>query len=525
MKRRDFHRLLAAGTVLGPSAVNARPAAAQAPPAASPAPYRSASPFDAGSRAQLFVDRVLVRDSERVAFTLHPARKHPRNPLVRADRPWEGWRLEIYGNVIHDAEERLYKMWYIGESRGAFRDLANPTCYAVSSDGIAWEKPPVGTLASDKYSKHNAVTGADLASVIKDNADPDPARRYKMITFIDSPKSERGYHTMLSPDGLAWRRHSQTPIAPAADVITGYYDEARRLYVGFPKIGTEIRGHRRRVFYTITSADFEHWSEPRLALYPDLADDAGSLARIEEARHILDRPDDPTLMRTEFYGMGFYPHESCTLGFPWVFTINNNGRYGNHEGPFELQLAVSRDLEHWERPWRVPCVPRGRKGEWDEGLFVTPSRALRVGDEIWLYYGGSNYTHGTPCLYRAEGTGRLTRYTGSIGLATWKLDRFVSADGPAEGGTLTTVPLVFSGSRLELNAATRAAGRITVEILDAAGRPIEGFGPSDPWRGDHLRQNVTWRGSTAVEKLKGSPVSVRFHLRAASLFSFAFRES
>jgi hypothetical protein len=521
MNRREFHRLLAGGAALAPAAAPplARSQAAQP----SRAPYRSASPVDVGTRAQLFVDRMLVHDSERVAFTLHPARKHPRNPLVRADRPWEGWRLEIYGNVIHDAEERLYKMWYIGDAPGYFPGGDNPTCYAVSSDGLAWEKPLVGTVPAPSGVRHNVLGFIHLPCVIKDTADPDPARRYKMITW--SPiRGWQGYHTMISADGLDWKPFSKAPIAPAADVITGYYDEVRRIYVGFPKIGTTIRGHRRRVFHTITSPDFEHWSEPRLALYPDLADDAGSLARIEEVRHILDRPDDPALMRTEFYGMGFYPHESCTLGFPWVFTINNDARYGNHEGPFELQLAVSRDLEHWERPWRVPCVPRGRKGEWDEGLFVTQSRALRVGDEIRLYYGGANYTHGTPCLYRPQDTGRLSRFTGSIGLATWKLDRFASADGLSEGAILTTVPVVFAGRRLELNAATRRAGRIQVEILDAAGRGIEGFGPSDAWRGDHLRQAVTWRGTPAIEKLKGSPVSLRFHLRDASLFSFAFRE-
>src|SRR5262249_17729630 len=148
------------------------------------------------------------------------------------------------------------------------------------SDGVGWEKPLVGTLKSDKYDRHNAVAMTDLACVMKDPADVDPARRYKMITFNDSPKEARGYHTLVSPDGLHWKPFSRTPIAPAGDVITGYYDEARRLYVGFPKIGTEVRGHKRRVFYTITSPDFEHWSEPKLALYPDLGDDAGSLARI-----------------------------------------------------------------------------------------------------------------------------------------------------------------------------------------------------------------------------------------------------
>jgi prepilin-type processing-associated H-X9-DG protein len=113
-----------------------------------------------------------------------------------------------------------------------------------------------------------------------------------------------------------------------------------------------------------------------------------------------------------------------------------------------------------------------------------------VGDEVRLYYGGANYTHGTPYLYRAEGTGRQTKFNGSTGLATWKLDRFVSVDGPAEGGTLTTAPVRFKGKRLEINAAMKAGGQVVVELLDAAGRPIRGFEPSAPFSGDDLRHTV-----------------------------------
>ena len=196
-------------------------------------------------------------------------------------------------------------------------------------------------------------------------------------------------------------------------------------------------------------------------------------------------------MRTEFYGIGAYPAESCTLAFIWMFTINNNARYGNQEGPGELQLAASRDLVHWERPFRQPCVPRGKVGEWDCGFFGTQARALRVGDEVWLYYGGSNYTHGTPCLYRAEGTGRGTQYTGSLGLAIWDLDRFVSVDAPAEGGSLTTVPLAFADGRMEVNA--RVTGALTVTLCDAAGRPIP-----------VSKRRTRSRAITSVTRLRGA---------------------
>ena len=330
---------------------------------------------------------------------------------------------------------------------------------------------------------------------------------------------------MVSPNGLNWQRLSQEPLCRSGDVITGYYDEQRGLYVAFPKIGHRVGNHDRRVFWLITSEDFLKWTEPELVIVTDLRDDASSLARIEQVRPILDVPDDPAQIRTEFYGVGAYPAESCTLAFLWMLTINNEARYGNQEGPGELQLAVSRDLHHWERPFRVPCVPRGAVGEWDSGFFVTQSRALDVGDEVWLYYGASNYTHGTPCLYRSEGTGRLTTFTGSIGLAIWQRDRFVSVDAPQEGGTLTTVPIVFTGDRLEVNARTGEGGSIVVRILDAAGKPFEGFPASNAITGDSLRHTVTWGDSTSVAALAGKPITLQFDMRNAELFAFAFRSA
>ena len=488
----------------------------------------SSSPVEIGSAAQLFVDRLLVRETRDVAFTLHPAEKHPANPLIRADRPWEGWRLELFGSTIYDQEQKLFKMWYVAEPVGYFgpppsgASSDNSTCYAVSRDGVHWEKPLVGTLAAADGSRHNAILFAThLPSVIKDAADPDPARRYKMICYIHFPRDARGYQTMVSPDGIHWTRSSAAPFCPGADVINGYYDERRNMYVALAKIGTFLRGHNRRVFYVTTSTDFATWTKPELAIYPDLEDDAGSLARIEQVRPILDVADDPAEMRTEFYGVGFYPAESCTLAFPWVFTINAKARYGNQEGPFEIQLAVSRDLKNWQRPFRVPVIPRGKVGDWECGIQITASRALRVGDEIWLYYCGANYTHGTPVLYRKDSPDRKGKFTSSIGLAKWKLDRFVSVDGLAKGGTLTTVPLVYSGDRLELNAAAGKGGAVRVELLDAAGRPLAA---SRTIHGDDLRHTVRWPSESTVPALRGKPVALRFHLRDAALFSFAFRD-
>jgi len=484
------------------------------------------SPYDVGSKAQLFVDQLLVYRAEHVCFTQHEGKKHPDNPLLVADQPWEGWHVSLYGSVIYDEDEKLFKMWYTAnEVSGKYFNGPTVTCYATSTDGIRWKKPLVGTIPSKDGKPHNAVGHFWLASVWKDKDEADPAKRYKMICWQSG-----GYHTAVSPDGLTWTRLSQKPIAPWNDVITGFWDPRENRYVAFPKNhNMPWRGHKRRLFYTITSEDFVHWTAPVLSWTTDERDDAGSFARLERVRPTLDRPDDPKLMRTEFYGIGVYLAESCTIGFPWMLTVNNDARWSNHEGPMEIQLAVSRDLVHWERPFRTPVIGISGLDEWDFSGFTTSAQAIRVGDEIRLYYSGTNYNHGTPALYRDKfedgtSTGRGTKYKGNIGLVTWKLDRFVSADAPAEGGVLTTVPVVFEGNRLEINAATGERGEVVVELCDGAGRPLDAFEKSDPFRGDDLRHVVTFGGKKDVSALQGKPVVLRLYMKSAELYSFAFRK-
>ncbi|HEY1784230.1 MAG TPA: hypothetical protein VGG30_01730 [Pirellulales bacterium] len=560
MKRRDF--LLSTAALGSLALADTSPAAepAAAPLATGTGPLVKGGVYQAGSLAQLFVDQMVVRQADNIAFTLHPARKHPANPLVRADQPWEGWRLR-YGSVIHDDQERQFKMWYTGDSESDVPGDA--ALYATSADGIHWTKPLVGTIAFGSFAagteaaiaaaaagkpptdkstaakiatgQHNAVAaGAGEPNVIKDVDDHDPARRYKMIAFVWDGHAyalgnpNHGYHTFVSPDGLNWTRHSKKAIAPGEDIITAYYDRLRRLWVALVKFTGNPVAKGRRFFWRVTSSDFDNWSEPQLAFHGDLRDDAGALARIERARPLLDVPDAPDLIHTEFYGAGFYRAESCLLAFPSVFTINNAGRHGGQEGPSELQLAISRDLDAWERPFRLPSVEPGTPDQWDCGFLISQGQALRVGDEIRLYYSGSNVTHGTPCLYLPGDPARKTKYTGSIGLAIWPLDRFVSADGSTEGGRLTTVPLAFSGNRLELNANCDRRGRagsVRVELLDAAQKPLPGIGLSDEVKTDSLRHTVTWAGNSDVSAWQVRPVSLRFHLAGAELYSFAFREA
>ena len=466
------------------------------------------------------------------AFTQHQGTKHPQNPLLKADQPWEGWRVEIFGNVIYDEQEKLFKMWYLAEpeGEGGYFDDPNVTCYATSIDGIHWQKPLVGTLPAKNGKPHNAVAHIHQASVIKDlqgSRSGVPLQVHRLVVGAEGLQ-----HVRLA------RRIELEAVQPASrlpracDVMTGFWDAATQALRGVSQDSTVSFGAvtTRRLFFTITSRDFVHWSEPVLSWTTDLRDDAGSLARIEQVRPILDRPDDPRLMRTEYYGIGVYPAESCTIGFPWILTINNNARWGNQRrargnpiGRFprsgELGAAVPHAGDRHRRARSlgrlVSHVRRRRRS-----ALATRSGSTTAGRTTRTARPASTarqFEDGRP-------TGRRTKYTGSIGLVTWKLDRFVSADGPAEGGVLTTVPVKFSGKRLEINAATRSGGSVVVEICDAAGKPLAGYAPSDPFRGDDLRHVVTFRGRSDVSALAGKPIVLRLHLRSAELYSFAFRQ-
>src|SRR2546430_1429730 len=75
------------------------------------APKLGGAPVNIGSKTQLFVDQLLVRSSDGISYQVHAGNKHPANPLLKADQPWEGWRLGFYGNVLYDDALKKFRMW------------------------------------------------------------------------------------------------------------------------------------------------------------------------------------------------------------------------------------------------------------------------------------------------------------------------------------------------------------------------------------------------------------------------------
>lgn len=150
-----------------------------------------------------------------------------------------------------------------------------------------------------------------------------------------------------------------------------------------------------------------------------------------------------------------------------------------------------------------------------------------MGDEIWIYYGGMGHTHGHPMYHEGKKTVRIKS---GIGLATLRLDGWVSIDAGKDEGTLTTKSLIFeSGEVLKTKTlvinAKATGGSVVTEILDESGRSLSGFAKADcdALESDAVRHTITWNGQANVSKLASKTVRLRFHLQDAKLYSFSFK--
>jgi len=158
---------------------------------------------DSPGQSPVIRDRFLVLDSriietaENAKLTLGKTVKSKHNPLMAEDKPWEKRFDNLYANVIYDQEDKIYKCWYSpfivdNSATGMSLDQRRKTryrpprgremaiCYAVSKDGVKWEKPELGLVEFEGSKQNNILwRGPHGAGVMKDLRDPDPARRYK----------------------------------------------------------------------------------------------------------------------------------------------------------------------------------------------------------------------------------------------------------------------------------------------------------------------------------------------------------
>ena len=187
-----------------------------------------------------------------------------------------------------------------------------------------------------------------------------------------------------------------------------------------------------------------------------------------------------------------------------------------------MKLVYSPDGESWRRiPERPILLPYGNVGEFDSSCAITCQPPVRVGDELWTCFGGTEPTHGWDLDNGIQWKGGRHRH--AVGLAKWRLDGFISL--AAKGaGSFTTRPLVFQGKNLFVSLRS-PIGFIKIRLLDENGKAIDGLTSreADELMGDSIAQMVSWNGDGDVSAHAGKPIRLRFEMMHAAVFGFQFQ--
>ena len=455
-------------------------------------------PIDIGTRKQLFVDDYIIASMDSVYRILNQPVKYEGNPIIQlkpAQSVGGNELVIVSGDVIYDEQEQLFKMWYEGAS---YYWTHNVVAYAYSRDGINWELPNLG-LFEYQGSKNNNIVfhrggGNITPGVFKDPVAKDPQSKYKMIY-----NSGKGVGVAFSPDGIQW--------TPVPDKKVARVSDSPHSVLWDPQLGKYVAHTRHNVREVIKNKDTTAWRQV-------LQSESDDFLKWSTYGVIMKSDEKDPPHNRQFYNMEWMPYEGVYFGFISVYHVPGPGPWWDK---VDIQLTFSRDGRTWHRAGdRQVFVPNGPDpGDFDWAMIYVMQHPIVIGDEIWIYYAGFSGLHWA--IKRGELQG------GAVGLAKLRLDGFISID-PGGSGTLTTKLLTTSGDCLIVNANARY-GLVRVEVLDADGKPIEGFSKddADPITDDSIRHTVTWNGSSDVKSLKGKTFALKFYLERGKLYSFVFR--
>ncbi|MCK4294732.1 MAG: hypothetical protein KAY65_16135, partial [Planctomycetes bacterium] len=459
----------------------------------------------------LLLDSRIIEDTENAVLTVGTVQKDRRNPLFKEDKPWEPRFDNVYCNVIYDEQDKIYKCWYspfiIDErTTGTPPEKRNPesqnymkarpnhremgVCYAISKDGIHWEKPELGLVEFNGNKKNNIqMRGQEMrgmfrgphgAGVFKDLHESDLAKRYKM--FFRAEKMAVAF----SPDGVHWGN----PIlcreidAPGDTHNNAFWDPASGKYIGITRLKT--RDNIRLVGRT-ESSDFVNWTK---------------------AEVVLRGPE----RREQTHDMVVFPTGGAYIGLLGIMEFPEGSNYHVRQ---HVELAWSPDTIKWYRIQAgTPFIAHSPASTEKYGTMpydwgtIFASAPIFLEDEVRIYYGACDwYFFDWRKGYLALGTLRPDGWAG-----------YEQIDGN-KPASITTTPIVCTGNELQLCVDVGKKGFAKVTILDKDNRKLA---QSKLVKKTVTDTEVKWLDKFSLENLKGKDVRLRFELKNAKLYSFNF---
>lgn len=418
-------------------------------------------------------------------------------------RKWEVRYDNGYPNVVYDKDQKIYHLYYTMIIRDTVSEstdrAARAACtykpqpdrvvalgYAVSRDGVHWEKPSLGMVEFDGSTDNNIMMMyAHGTSVFLDEQELDPKRRYKLMTRVDYPGMRGGMAVSFSPDGLHWEPLIPWPEHnPCADSHNfAFRDPRDRRF----KLITRIWKNGLRICALCESDDFIHWSKPR------------EILRGEG-------------FKRQVYSMPVFPYENLYLGLASIFHEGDRSAEDFDLVDCELTYANQVDVFDFAAPGQA-CLARG-KGRYPDGEF----------DCGCIYAASPVEIDGKLCVYYMGGNGPHTNFREtSFARAFFEKDKFVSLRGrPDEEMIVSTAVMHFYGNMFELLAEFGENASLEVSLRNKwNGEAYPGFDFNDSTTalGRDGYTAVDFRGDWA--ELEGKPVCIV--IRALNTKLFAMR--
>jgi len=498
----------------------------------------------ANADLHLLVDDTGLERVTGLQRMINRPRKHPV-PVLQADKPWEGDRAQAWGSVIVEPDGR-FRMWYF-----AFNTERHPDeldrggyAYAESRDGIHWTKPNLGVvefrgsknnnlfytcspdgrnLVDEELARRNiglpaldedgrrigVINNLDGLTVVRDDDDPDPSRRYKLIANMQDHrmwayayrdrypnvtdaemKQARqviGQYMDTSPDGIHWARKPRRISHGASGdymMVTRDYRNGQWWLNERSAAGRGGRNAALRVGKTL-----ERWSPSELIF------DNG--------------PDSGNGKIWQWHG-GITPfnYGRWNLGFleRWPDQL--------HGATCELVSQAEGQSWHRVQPG-TPILDVGSEGEFDRVLsYPTHNPPIRWGDQILIYYTGAgvrtNPRKGVPMAIGLMTLGR-DRFAG---LANWRAK---------EPGLIVTKPQTLRKPGLLINAELTEGAPLRVAVLAPDGKELAGFGLADSRMeplANGIEHRVGWRHGRDLAELRGREVKLMFEVKGAIVYAY-----
>ena len=460
---------------------------------------------------ELFLDDTLIQTalSDVPQFLGRPEKKEI---VFRFDQPWET-NTAGYQNIVKNPDGS-FSMYYLASSFPVQPDgtkrFTRRAAMLKSNDGLHWFRPYLGITdepGGNMISPPGEIYDDNFFVFYDTNPRCPENERYKAITgdwgqFISVRVSSDGIHFSPKRHFLTFAEHH----CYFDSLNTVHYDAANDRYVAyvrglhmgddfFPQNADDPRIVRDiRVSY---SKDFIEWTYPQPLEYNDAFD----YQMYTNGVFHYDRAPQYWLgLPTRYIAR---PWSKCFDDLPDAEERQTRSR---GTALTDAILMFTRDGSHFTR--------------FSEGFFTAgPERTKN-----WLYgdcypcvgqivtpgeYGSDDYL--SLFCHEADDTGMhvLVRYA-------LRMDGFAYRYAGYGNHKLISKPLIFDGSRMEINYRTSAIGSLLITITDKNGNAIT----SGELFGDKVDRTVPFEGDLSA--FAGKPVTITFAVSDASLYSFRF---